>query len=302
VIWCGFAALALLVAELLVGSFRLYRFGIEEASAMAAILFAGLAAGQLMDSDTAGTIVAAITGLFVYKRFGFTYAAITSMLCACAIPFQLRLGDNTPRLVAAAFLLCVWFVVKTARIPIGDEFPGDELGFIAAVAWATIYAFLNLNLFRVFGPPFFYQVVSTPPFYWFTYVMIWLLPAAGLYLGIRNKDRAMLDVNMVMALATLMTNKPYLHQVQKPWDPIVFGLLLVAIAIAVRRWLEKPANQKRSGFTTSRILSSDRRGVELAGSVASLVRPSAQQTVDPPQDKFRGGGGRSGGAGASGSF
>ncbi len=44
-------------------------------------------------------------------------------------------------------------------------------------------------------------------FYWFTYVMTWVLPLVGLGLGIREKDRALLDVSLVMALATLVTNK-----------------------------------------------------------------------------------------------
>jgi uncharacterized membrane protein YgcG len=171
------------------------------------------------------------------------------------------------------------------------------------VAWVAIYAFLNLNLFNIVrSGGFFYQVSSTPAFYWFTYVMIWLLPAAGLYLSVRGKDRAMLDVNIVMALATLMTNKPYLHGVQNPWDPIVLGLLLVGVALVVRRRLQKPGSEEPGGFTAARLLSSDRRSVAMVGSVAAMARPAAPQTAGPPPDNFHGGGGRSGGAGASGSF
>jgi uncharacterized membrane protein YgcG len=86
------------------------------------------------------------------------------------------------------------------------------------LALGSDLCFLNLNLFRIVRSEFFYQVNARPAFYRFTYAMIWL-----------------------------MTNKPYLHGVQK-------------------------------------------------------IRPSAPHTGNPPPDNFQGGGGRSGGAGASGSF
>jgi len=38
------------------------------------------------------------------------------------------------------------------------------------------------------------------PFYWFTYAMIWILPAAGVWLSIRDRDRPLLDTSLVLAL------------------------------------------------------------------------------------------------------
>ena len=62
-------------------------------------------------------------------------------------------------------------------------------------------------------------------FYWFTYVVTWVLPLVGLRLGVREKDRALMDVSLVMALVTLLTNKPYLGWPRQTWDPIVLGVL-----------------------------------------------------------------------------
>ena len=70
-------------------------------------------------------------------------------------------------------------------------------------------------------------------FYGFTYAMIWALPPAGLYLAIRDKDRAFLDVSLVMMLATLLTNKAYLGWPRHEWDPILLGVFLMAAAVAV---------------------------------------------------------------------
>ena len=47
---------------------------------------------------------------------------------------------------------------------------------------------------------------EVPQFYWATYVAIWLLPAIGLFLAIRDRHRWMLDANIVMAIVTMLAN------------------------------------------------------------------------------------------------
>jgi hypothetical protein len=130
-----------------------------------------------------------------------------------------------------------------------------------------LYGFINLHLFSSVLPLGVSSAVTTSNFYSFTYVMTWLLPAIGLWLAIRSKQRLLLDVNLAMALATLATNKPYLHGVQEPWDPILLGLLLVGVVIALRRWLSKDPAGLRNGFTAVRLLESDRRTLAATASV-----------------------------------
>jgi uncharacterized membrane protein YgcG len=143
-------------------------------------------------------------------------------------------------------------------------------------------------------------VESAPFFYWLTYVAIWLLPAAALYMGLRDKDRQLLDLSGVLALVTLMTNKPYLGAVRQTWDPILLGLLLIGTAFVLRRWL---AGNGRHGFTASRILHSDRRGIAIVGTASSTLHGGLQPAGDADPDRhFEPGGGRSGGGGAGGSF
>ena len=111
----------------------------------------------------------------------------------------------------------------------------------------------------------------------------------------------MLDVNIVLAIATLMSNKPYLGAAQKPWDPILFGVMLVVVSLGLRRWIAGGANGSRNGFVAHRLLASEKAALSMAGTATVLAPgappPSAHQ---PPPPTF--GGGRSGGGGASGSF
>ena len=138
-------------------------------------------------------------------------------------------------------------------------------------------------------------------FYWATYAAIWILPAVGLFIAIRDRHRLLLDVNIVLAAITMMSNKPYLGAEPKPWDPILFGLLLITIALGLRRWLASGENGARHGFVAHRLLASEKASLALAGS-ATVFAPGAPPAHTPEPPPAIGGGGSSGGAGASGSF
>jgi hypothetical protein len=106
-----------------------------------------------------------------------------------------------------------------------------------------------------------------------------------------------------MAIVTLMTNKPYLNGVQKPWDPILFGILMIAIALGLKRWLASGAGGSRSGFIAERLLASERERLGIASSATAFAPGAPAPHSHPaPASPGIGGGGSSGGAGASGKF
>lgn len=120
-------------------------------------------------------------------------------------------------------------------------------------------------------------------------------------MALGDRDRPLIQVNLAMALITFMTNKSYLGLERKPWDPILFGLFLMAAAILVKRWLSRGANAHRYGFTAKRMLSSDRRVLSAVGTMSAAFQANIPSSPSPAA-KPEFGGGRSGGAGASGSF
>jgi hypothetical protein len=178
----------------------------------------------------------------------------------------------------------------------GEEFPGDNYATLEAAAWGGIYFLLNLKASAWLSHP-----VESGPFYWMTYVAIWLWPAAGLLIAVRERHRLLLDVNIALAIATLMSNKPYLNADRNPWDPVGFGLLMIAIALGLRRWLASGENGARSGFVPHRLLASERERLSLAANV-SVVQPALHPQHSGPPSESALGGGSSGGAGASGKF
>ena len=300
------AAASLAASAFLVNTYHLYRFGIEEAFAVAGIFFVAATIGfafeplRNVSSDTAIGFAfagAAVAAFIVFFHFGFVYAAVIAMACAAVAPFEFVDSDVPRRLIAAAILAALFFAARLQRGDLGDEFPGDNYAVIETAAWGGIYFILNLK-----ASSWWSHADESGWFYWATYVAIWMLPAAGLWIAIRERHRLMLDLNIVAAIATLMSNKPYLGATQNVWDPIVFGLLMIAIAVGVRRWLASGESGSRAGFVPVRLLASERDRLAAAGNV-SVMQPSLHPQHPPgPAGPTVGGGGRSGGAGAGGSF
>ncbi len=292
------AVATFVAAQYLIRNYRLYRFGVEEAAAIAAASFFIIFAATVFSSSFSTTTAFAAATLAAYVlfiHFGFVYAGIAATLLAPMIVLDLEQSDTLRRLVAAAVLLSIFFVARERRKDHDPDFPGDSYAVIEAVAWAALYVITNLKISEWLAMP-----DGVPQFYWATYVLIWVLPIAGLWFAIRDRHRLMLDVNIGLAIATLMSNKPYLGAEQKPWDPILFGVMLIVVAVGIRRWLASGENGSRSGIVAERLLASEKERLAMAGSatVFATGAPSAHTHQGPAI----GGGGSSGGAGASGKF
>ena len=315
----GVAALVCIgLAELLVARFRFYRFGVEEALAVASVLLLSISGGVLISTlhivrpgDVAlatGLLLGAAGGLGIYRRFGFVYAAIGGMACAALIPFQLSFSLAIRHLLAAAFLASAFLVVRSKRLRYRDDYPGDDYGLLQAAAWGGLYITLNLQLTGTRIDRFFYEFTHGMAawqnegfFYWSTYVTTWVLPVVGLRLGIREKDRPLIDINLAMALVTLLTNKAYLGRAEHTWDPILLGVFLMAVALATRRWLSQGPDGQRGGFTPARVLSKDNEALKLLSAASVRFQPDVPSPrPEPVKSEFDGG--RSGGGGATGSY
>jgi hypothetical protein len=110
----------------------------------------------------------------------------------------------------------------------------------------------------------------------------------------------MIDVSIVLALATLATNKPYLGWPRREWDPMILGVLLMAGAIALRRWLARGQGGERGGFTPAQILATDAQALSMLATASTTFHPHTASPGPAPGSDFHGG--RSGGGGGGGSF
>ena len=266
---------------------------------MSAVGLTAVGAALLVGGDwslTIGLSTAAGVCAALFIHFGFVYAGVFGLVALAALPFLF--GDSlvTQRLGAVMVLVLLAATARLNRVEHGDEYPGDALTIIEAAAWLGIYLLVNLVVSGAISP-----LDRASTFHWITYGGIWILPAAGLWLALRGRERPLLWVAVAMALGTLLSNKEYLGSPRYEWDPIVFGVFLMVIAIGLRRWLAAGDGGMRHGYTASRLAASDkaRIGALALVSAAQVEVPVAQST--PAADPGIGGGGRSGGAGAGGS-
>ena len=135
-------------------------------------------------------------------------------------------------------------------------------------------------------------------------MLIWCLPPIVLMRGLRRKDRFVIAVGLIVAILTLVTNKPYLGWQRHTWDPMLLGPLLIGVTLFIRRWLAAGPGEIRHGFTAARRLSGkDKRWMNVGVSAVGLVSPNiitpSPQTSSPGVH-FEGG--ESGGGGASSDF
>ncbi len=300
----GAAAFGL--ASWLVRQYNLYRFGVEEVVALSAAALVAIGAALLVSDSgdwplPVGLGVGAVMLSALYFHFGYVYAAVLAVVALAALPFQFgpALGAGGTELVqraaAVGLLAAVAVAARWARRDPGDEHPGDSLTVIEAAAWLGIYLLVNLV---ASGPISRVDRTSAP--YWISYAAIWVLPVAGLWLALRGRERPLRLVAMAAVLATVLSNKAYLGSPRHEWDPIVLGVMLMAVAIVVRRWLASGPQGMLHGYTASRLLESDKAALGRLAMVSTLQTgpPVASSAPAPPV----GGGGRSGGGGAGGSF
>ena len=288
-------------AQAAIEGYRLYRFGIEESLAVASAMFFALACAMFMTSSFSSFqmfLGAAGAAFIVFRRFAFLYAGVAAVLLTAVIPLNVPVyeGDTTRRLFSIILLMVIFGIARERRNDHDGEFPGDLYGVLETTAWVAIYVLTNFEISQWLSLEDGYQFVRRV-----TYAGIWILPPIGLFLAIRDRHRWMLDANIVMAIVTMMSNKAYLGAQQKPWDPILFGVLLIVVALGLKRWLSAGADGSRKGFIPERLLASERERLSVAGGATALV-PGAPAPHAHPSEPGIGGGGRSGGAGASGTF
>ena len=313
-----FAVLSYIAAEVAATGGRLYRYGIEEALAICSVVLlclglGGLFAGDTFDSSQGALLLVSGVGagfsLWIWYRFGLWYAFPFAMIFTIFVPAYWTPSQPVQRccicVLYAAGLVCI------AAVRSRHRFDYLEQGYSLAEAflWLGIYLVLNLKLTDLRTPAeWFSSAHSTTqfaaPFYWTTWVLIWCLPPLILARGVRRKDRFVIAAGIITTLLTLVTNKPYLGWQRHTWDPMLLGIVLVAVAVLLRRWLAQGTDGVRHGFTAANMSAKHKHAMGVASSVFGLLTPHAITPAPQQQSpKFESGfGGGSDGGGSSGDF
>lgn len=305
-----FAFAAYGLAEYLVKANQWYRHGVEEALAVEAICLSCAAMGLLLQShgyDQAiamkVSILCAALACWLYLRFGYLYAALIGYLAFCSLPFHMNLSAMYLRisllLILGVFLLLSVMCAK----PAVEAFRKRKNAIIQAVLFAGLYCTVNLRLPDM-GKSFFEPLplqpyTGFPPaFYWTSYALTFLIPAVGLFYGLKARQRAFIIAGVVAVVVTLSTNKDYLGMRHYAWDPAILGVALVLGALAMIRWLSGGEGKSRHGITAENLLMPENHGIDLAALATAMVPSYIAAGQAPPQSPSPFEDGQSGGGGA----
>jgi hypothetical protein len=302
------------LAELLVRRKSFYRYGIEEALALAGmalacagiVIFISLLHIELRLLITTAALLASAGAFWLYLRFGFLYAAVISAACLCVVPFQLSLPPASERAIVAMVLAFVLLTSIRAESIETWDFRKERSVILQACLLAGIYLAVNLRLPELgraywghSGVPYRPFAGFPPLFYWATYGLTFLVPVLGLYHGLKSRKRIVINASLIAALLTLATNKDYLGFKHYAWDPAVLGVVMVISTIVIMRWLANGSREARNGFTAQNLLKPENHGITLAD-IGAAVLPGAIQADLPPSSPDKPfAGGQSGGGGAS---
>jgi hypothetical protein len=315
-----FAALCYAAAEVAARQARLYRYGIEEALAVCSVgflcagMYAALFGGSRYSPKPEGShflvpAAGAVFSLWIWRRFGFSYAFLAAMIFALFLPGYWTSSHSAQHVIVAVFYAIGLVCVATVRSRHRFDCDEDAYSLVEAFLWLGIYVAINLKLSSLNLPAQWWgggtRAASEFPrsFYWTTWVLIWCLPPFVLARGIRQKDRFVIAVGATVAILTLVSNKPYLGWQRHSWDPMLLGILLTSVALFLRRWLARGPGGIRHGFTAARLSGKDKHWMNAGSAVLGLVSPqSITPSPQPSSPDFRFGGGASGGGGAEGDF
>ena len=315
-----YAAVCYAAAEVAVSQAHLYRYGIEEALAVCSVGFlcAGMQAALFRVSPYSPKpngfqflvpAAGAVFSLWIWRRFGLWYAFLAAMVFALFVPGYWTSSHSAQHVIVAMLYAIGLTGVTAVRSRQHFDYVEDDYSHVEAFLWLGIYLAINLRLSSLdlraqwWGGGTRAASEFARSFYWTTWVLVWVLPPVVLTRGVRQKDRFVIAVGAIVAVLTLVSNKPYLGWPRHTWDPMLLGILLTGVALFIRLWLARGPEGIRGGFTAAHLSGKDKRWMNASSAVLGLVTP---QSITPsPQTTsadVRFGGGASGGGGAGGDF
>jgi hypothetical protein len=314
-----FAAACYAGAELAVSKARLYRYGIEEALAVCSV---GLLCAGMDDVLVRGGLypklggihflvpaAGAVLSLWIWRRFGLEYAFLAAMIFILSVASYWTSSESAQHVFVAVIYATGLAIIAAVRPRHSLDYLNDDYSLVEAFLWLGIYLAINLQLsslnllerFWEMGPGA--STAFSRPFYWATWVLTWCLPPIVLARGVLRKDRFVIAVGAIVAILTLVTNKPYLGWPRHTWDPMLLGILLIGVALFIRRWLARGPGGIRRGFTAERLSGKDKHWMNAGSAAFSLLSPAQiMPSPQPSSPDVHFGGGDSGGGGATSDF
>lgn len=295
----GLALLAL--TEVQIGPLRRCDAGAEAATALLGLLFVTFGFALVGDDATTTLLALLVLGAAMAWRWGHALAAAAAIFALFGL--LARIPGGRFLWIAAGLALPPLFLPAgdAARLP-----PSLRMSarVAAGVALLGLYVAVHIGSWdqgivediggRHHGSP---EGALRLAFIAGTA----LVPLGVLAYSIRSRRSELLTLGVLLALASSVTLRFYVH-VAPLWVVLsAGGLASVGLGLALRRFLHTGPSRERGGFTAEPLFdrAPARSVAEIAAALASFS-PAPQAAAT--QDVLKPGGGRYGGGGASGTY
>jgi MFS family permease len=308
------AVVAIFATEFQVQALKRAQGGTEAATSFAALvlLLAGAATwvfalAHLPDRDAAQLLFALATLACAAAAWRWGYPLYGAFAAASLLGLLSTLiaGRLWIALVAILALFLLPRHTDSARLPpaLRDAVLGALLVFLAGLYLAVDVSSVQWRLLEL--PRFIERAApdadASPWTLRAALAATVLVPALYIAWGLRGRRRAILVLGLFLAACAAASVRLYIH-LAAPWIVLsVAGLLLITLALIVRRYLDAGEDRERLGFTAEPPLEGQERQrlLELVAATATLT-PDAR--VLPQQAAYQGHGGDFGGAGSNSDF
>jgi hypothetical protein len=309
-----FSLLLVVATETLVGPFKRADSGIESATALLSVVYALVALAFLLENALPerliGVLLAAavILGVLGSARWGSPLLALVAG--SCTLVFLARLPSG--RLLwmvtsAVAAPLCLRASESAALPPVHRR--SFKLALVLALGAFYLAAHLGswdyrwLEWLAEFRDGGVAPATGVRPL---SILATALVPAAVLGFGVATRRAYLVNLGIVLAVASLVTLRFYVH-VAPAWVVLVAsGAAALLATLAVRRLLESGPGGERAGFTSEPLFEDParRHAAEIVGTMAAFAPGATAVPADgrPEAGRLEPGGGRYGGGGASSDF
>ena len=294
------AVLFTAVTEVQLGRLRRAQAGAEYATAILASASASLALMSLFDRPSLVQTSVAFVVVFAPAAWRWGYALLAAW-AALSVLLAFSQGELSRGVWLTLGCVALPLILLSRRSP---RWPPAQRRCLAAAGLVFLAgAYLATNLYSLDSRwvEAFWQGGGAAAGAWArraAAVGTILMPPIVLGLGVRFRDRSLLTAGALFTAATLATLRHY-HPLGPFWLFLALGgAACLALAVTLRRWLDAGPGRERWGLTAEPLFE-HRRMLETAQAAATLVALSPGPQV-APQAPFEGGGGRSGGGGATG--
>jgi uncharacterized membrane protein YccF (DUF307 family) len=248
-------------------------------SAMVLCALTALRWGSTVGALAATCCLGVLLAAFPLARLSWVMAALVLAPLALRGSESARLAPSHRRVCAAVLAISLVGVYVALHIGSWDGQLLERGGFVLGLGQGS----------APLAPP-------RALFKWTT-ALVPLLLLAG---AIMTRRRLILSLGLLLGVASLITLRFYVH-VAPLWVILTaVGAGLIGLALGLRRWLESGPAHERRGWTARPLSGEGAHSRALEAAVAVIA--ATPQAATPETPRFEGGGGRSGGAGASAEF